>query len=149
MPPGRPCSLRVAADVGRTFADAAVFDEGSGQIRLGKTLTTPARLIEGMGQAVGKASARFADARLFLHGTTVAINALLERKGPRTALVTTRGFRDIYETGRFNRPEACNLFFRKHRPLEARRRDGALVLKRWVRQGTVLSNSGCPCCLSS
>lgn len=110
-------SLRIAADVGGTFTDIAVFDEQSGQIRLGKTLTTPERLIDGMGNGVAKASARFADARLFLHGTTVAINALLERKGARTALITTRGFRDIYEIGRINRPEAYNLFFRKHRPL--------------------------------
>ena len=109
--------LRIAADVGGTFTDVAVFDESSGHIRLGKTLTTPQRLIDGMGHGVEKASARFADASLFLHGTTVAINALLERKGARTALVTTRGFRDIYEIGRVNRPEAYNLFFRKHKPL--------------------------------
>ncbi len=109
--------LRIAADVGGTFTDVAVFDEASGAIRLGKTLTTPASLIEGMIQGAGKAETRFADARLFLHGTTVAINALLERKGAKTALVTTKGFRDIYEIGRINRPESYNLFFRKHRPL--------------------------------
>ncbi|MCZ7659633.1 MAG: hydantoinase/oxoprolinase family protein [Xanthobacteraceae bacterium] len=109
--------LRIAADVGGTFTDVAIFDEASGQIRLGKTLTTPARLIDGMEHGVEKAGAAFRDARLFLHGTTIAINALLERKGARTALVTTRGFRDIYEIGRVNRPEAYNLFFRKHRPL--------------------------------
>jgi N-methylhydantoinase A len=110
-------ALRVAADVGGTFTDIAVFDETSGRIRLGKTLTTPERLITGMNNGVEKASARFSDARLFLHGTTVAINALLERKGAKTALLTTKGFRDIYEIGRINRPEAYNLFFRKHRPL--------------------------------
>lgn len=109
--------LRIAADVGGTFTDVAVFDEESGEIRLGKTLTTPASLIEGMSHGVSKTKASFADARLFLHGTTVAINALLERKGAKTALVTTKGFRDIYEIGRINRPEAYNLFFRKHRPL--------------------------------
>jgi len=112
--------LRIAADVGGTFTDVAVFDEASGSIRLGKTLTTPDSLIAGMNHGVGKAGADFADARLFLHGTTVAINALIERKGARTALVTTKGFRDIYEIGRINRPEAYNLFFRKHRPLVER-----------------------------
>jgi N-methylhydantoinase A len=112
--------LRVAADVGGTFTDVAVFDEATGRIRLGKTLTTPARLIEGMSHGVEKAGSAFADAHLFLHGTTVAINALLERKGARTALVTTKGFRDIYEIGRINRPEAYNLFFRRHRPLVER-----------------------------
>jgi N-methylhydantoinase A len=110
-------TLRIAADVGGTFTDLAIFDEATGQIRLGKTLTTPARLIEGMSTGVTKAGATFSAGQLFLHGTTVAINALLERKGAKTALVTTRGFRDIYEIGRVNRPEAYNLFFRKHRPL--------------------------------
>src|ERR1044072_7802689 len=108
---------RIAADVGGTFTDLAVFDEATGRIRLGKTLTTPAHLIEGMTTGVAKAGASFGAGQLFLHGTTVAINALLERKGARTALVTTRGFRDIYEIGRVNRPQAHNLFFRKHRPL--------------------------------
>ena len=112
--------LRIAADVGGTFTDVAVFDEISGGIRLGKTLTTPYSLIEGMRHGVDKADASFADAKLFLHGTTVAINALIERKGAKTALVTTKGFRDIYEIGRINRPEAYNLFFRKHRPLVER-----------------------------
>ncbi len=115
--PNEKAALRIAADVGGTFTDIAVFDEASGHIRLGKTLTTPARLIEGMNTGVTKAGASFGAAQLFLHGTTVAINALLERKGARTALVTTKGFRDIYEIGRVNRPEAYNLFFRKHRPL--------------------------------
>ena len=112
--------LRIAADVGGTFTDIAVFDEQTGAIRLGKTLTTPVSLIEGMRHGVEKAGARFGDGRLFLHGTTVAINALIERKGARTALVTTKGFRDIYEIGRINRPEAYNLFFRKHQPLVER-----------------------------
>jgi len=109
--------IRVAADVGGTFTDVAIFDETSGDIRLGKTLTTPKRLIEGMDTGVAKTGRSFAEASLFLHGTTVAINALLERKGAKTALVITKGFRDIYEIGRINRPEAYNLFFRKHRPL--------------------------------
>jgi N-methylhydantoinase A len=115
-------TLRIAADVGGTFTDLAVFDEASGHIRLGKTLTTPARLIEGMTTGVTKAGASFSAGQLFLHGTTVAINALLERKGAKAALVTTKGFRDIYEIGRVNRPEAYNLFFRKHRPLIERAR---------------------------
>ncbi len=109
--------MRIAADVGGTFTDSALFDESLGTIRLGKSLSTPQRLVQGIDDAVARAGSRFADANLFLHGTTVAINTLLERTGARTALVTTRGFRDIYEIGRINRPEAYNLFFRKHRPL--------------------------------
>lgn len=111
---------RVAADVGGTFTDIAIFDEASGALKLGKCLTTPAHLIDGINDGVQKAGARFDQANLFLHGTTTAINTLLERTGARTALVTTRGFRDIYEIGRINRPEAYNLFFQKHRPLVER-----------------------------
>src|SRR5207244_9951125 len=53
----------------------------------------------------------------FLHGSTIAINTILERTGAKTALVTTQGFRDVYEIGRINRPDAYNLFFQKHTPL--------------------------------
>ncbi len=110
-------SLRLSADVGGTFTDVAVFDEHTGHLRLGKTLSTPQRLVDGIETGVGKAQASFAAAKLFLHGTTVAINTILERTGARCALLTTQGFRDIYEIGRVNRPEAYNLFFRKHTPL--------------------------------
>jgi N-methylhydantoinase A len=110
-------ALRLSADVGGTFTDVAAFDETTGQLRLGKTLTTPARLVDGIETGVAKAGARFAAAQLFLHGTTVAINTILERTGAPCALITTQGFRDIYEIGRVNRPEAYNLFFQKHRPL--------------------------------
>ncbi|MEP7029350.1 MAG: hydantoinase/oxoprolinase family protein [Pseudolabrys sp.] len=112
--PGR---LRLSADVGGTFTDVAAFDEPTGQLKLGKTLTTPQKLVDGIETGVGKAQASFASAQLFLHGTTVAINTILERTGAPCALLTTQGFRDIYEIGRVNRPEAYNLFFKKHVPL--------------------------------
>ena len=60
-------------------------------------------------------------AEFIIHGSTVAINAILERKGAQTALVTTEGFRDVYEIGRINRPDSFNLFFRKHVPLDSAR----------------------------
>src|SRR5690349_24526626 len=113
--------VRLAADVGGTFTDVAAFDETTGELRLGKTLTTPARLVTGVENGVTKAGARFSGARLFLHGTTVAINTILERTGAPCALLTTQGFRDIYEIGRVNRPESYNLFFRRHEPLIERR----------------------------
>ncbi|MCX7296262.1 MAG: hydantoinase/oxoprolinase family protein [Hyphomicrobiales bacterium] len=109
--------LRLSADVGGTFTDVAAFDEPTGRLKLGKTLTTPQRLVDGIETGVGKADASFAAAQLFLHGTTVAINTILERTGAPCALLTTQGFRDIYEIGRVNRPEAYNLFFKKHVPL--------------------------------
>src|SRR6516162_7609459 len=109
--------IRLAADVGGTFTDVAAFDETTGELRLGKALTTPARLVTGVENGVTKAGAGFSGARLFLHGTTVAINIILERTGAPCALLTTQGFRDIYEIGRVNRPESYNLFFRRHQPL--------------------------------
>jgi len=114
---GLPQGQRIAADVGGTFTDIAVFDHKRGKLKLGKTLSTNDAIIRGIELGVEKADSRFDEAHLFLHGATVAINTLLERTGARTALVTTRGFRDIYEIGRINRPDAYNLFFRKHRPL--------------------------------
>jgi N-methylhydantoinase A len=112
--------IRLAADVGGTFTDVAAFDETSGELKLGKTLTTPRRLVTGIESGVAKAGADFRAARLFLHGTTVAINTILERTGATCALLTTQGFRDIYEIGRVNRPESYNLFFRRHEPLITR-----------------------------
>ena len=112
--------LRIAADIGGTFTDVAAFDERSGRLLLGKTLTTPQRLVDGITQGVAKAGTRLAEASLFLHGSTIAINTMLERSGARVALVTTRGFRDIYEIGRINRPDAFNLRHRKHEPLVER-----------------------------
>jgi N-methylhydantoinase A len=112
-----PSRIRLSADVGGTFTDVAAFDETTGELRLGKTPTTPARLVTGIENGVAKAGAQFRAAGLFLHGTTVAINTILERTGATCALITTQGFRDIYEIGRVNRPESYNLSFRRHAPL--------------------------------
>jgi N-methylhydantoinase A len=128
---------RIAADIGGTFTDVAAFDEAGGRLLLGKALSTPRALVDGVAHAVEKAHTRFADASLFLHGSTIAINTMLERSGARTALLITEGFRDIYEIGRINRPDAYNLFFRKHVPLVER----ALcfeVHERLMADGTVL-----------
>ena len=111
---------RLAADIGGTFTDVAAFDEANGELLLGKMLSTPRRLVDGISHGVEKAGARFADAGLFLHGSTIAINTMLERTGARTALLITEGFRDTYEIGRINRPDSYNLFFRKHVPLVER-----------------------------
>jgi N-methylhydantoinase A len=109
--------LRLAADIGGTFTDIAVFDEKTGALTFGKALSTPAHLVEGISAGVAKAGSDYRSASLFLHGSTIAINTMLERTGARTALLITEGFRDIYEIGRINRPDAYNLFFQKHVPL--------------------------------
>ncbi len=136
-PARNAANIRLSADVGGTFTDVAAFDETTGELKLGKTLTTPERLVTGIESGVGKAGTAFDAARLFLHGTTVAINTILERSGARCALLTTQGFRDIYEIGRVNRPEAYNLGFRKHTPLIERDMRFE-IMERMDAQGTVL-----------
>jgi N-methylhydantoinase A len=111
---------RLAADIGGTFTDVAAFDDKTGRLLLGKSLSTPSHLVDGISESVEKAGTRFADAALFLHGSTIAINTMLERTGAKTALLITEGFRDVYEIGRVNRPDAYNLYFRKHVPLVER-----------------------------
>ena len=116
----RPPSIRLAADIGGTFTDVAAFDERSSRLLLGKSLSTPRQLVDGISEGAEKAGAAFSAASIFLHGSTIAINTMLERSGARTALITTEGFRDVYEIGRINRPDAYNLYFKKHEPLVKR-----------------------------
>src|SRR5438105_4636001 len=113
-------NIRLAADIGGTFTDIAVFDDHSSALTFGKALSTPQRLVDGINKGVAKAGSDYRSAGLFLHGSTVAINAILERTGAKTALLITEGFRDVYEIGRINRPDAYNLFFQKHAPLVER-----------------------------
>src|SRR5438552_1808106 len=119
-PSARADNIRLAADIGGTFTDIAVFDDRTGKLAFGKALSTPQRLVEGINAGVAKAGSDYRSAGLFLHGSTIAINTVLERTGAKTALLITQGFRDIYEIGRINRPDAYNLFFQKHAPLVER-----------------------------
>jgi len=92
---GNGANIRLAADIGGTFTDIAVFDDKSGRLTFGKALSTPERLVDGISAGVEKANSDYRAAGLFLHGSTVAINTILERTGAKTALVTTEGFRDV------------------------------------------------------
>ncbi|OGA73232.1 MAG: hypothetical protein A3G81_25050 [Betaproteobacteria bacterium RIFCSPLOWO2_12_FULL_65_14] len=112
--------MAVGVDIGGTFTDLVGYRDG--KIRLSKTLSTPADPTEGVARSLEAAGLEIAELGEFLHGTTVAINTVLERKGAMTAFVTTEGFRDIYEIGRGNRPENFNIFFHRPRPLVPRDR---------------------------
>lgn len=112
--------LRIAVDIGGTFTDMAAFDESSGKLLFGKALSTHGQLVGGIQATLDSAQVDLKQGQLFLHGSTIAINTLLERNGAKTALLITEGFRDIYEIGRVNRPDAYNLFFNKHQPLVKR-----------------------------
>ena len=106
----RSATVRLAADIGGTFTDVVAFDAARGRYTPGKTLSTPARLVDGISRGLAEAASDYAQAGLFLHGSTVAINTLLERTGAKTALLVTEGFRDIYEIGRINRPDKDDAF---------------------------------------
>lgn len=112
---------RVAVDIGGTFTDLAAVD-GSGRLTLAKSHTTASSPDRGAVHALELSGVVPADIVTFVHGTTVVINAVTERKGATTALLTTAGFRDVLEIGRANRPDLYNLAYRKPRPFVPRRR---------------------------
>ena len=105
--PGR--TLLVGVDVGGTFTDLVVADEASGAVRVAKVPTTLGNQAEGVLVALAAAAASPAELGIVVHGTTTATNALIERKGARTGLITTRGFRDVLELGRRTRPTPYGL----------------------------------------
>jgi N-methylhydantoinase A len=111
--------MRIAVDIGGTFTDLVAVDD-QGQIFRSKSLTTPDDLARGIRDCLTGARIDVSRASFFVHGSTVTINAVLERKGARTGLITTKGFRDVYEIGRGNRPEGYNLFFKRPVPLVSR-----------------------------
>ncbi len=110
----------VAIDIGGTFTDLIGFDDAGARFVQAKSLTTPAQLVQGIIDCLHKSGLEAAAIDELIHGSTIAINTLIERKGAKTALVVTRGTRDVYIIGRGNRPEAYNLFFHRHRPLVPR-----------------------------
>jgi N-methylhydantoinase A len=113
--------LVVAIDIGGTFTDLIGFDEAAQKFVQAKSLTTPSHLVQGIIDCLRKSGVEVSDVDDLIHGSTIAINTLIERKGARTGLIVTRGTRDVYIIGRGNRPEAYNLLFHKHRPLVSRR----------------------------
>jgi hypothetical protein len=96
-------------DVGGTFTDLILVDTTTQDVHLAKVPSTPANQAEGVLAALAAAGVRPADLRAMVHGTTVATNTILERKGSRCDLITTRGFRDTLELGRRTRPYAYGL----------------------------------------
>ena len=125
-------ALRIGVDIGGTFTDMAALDETTGAVTNAKALSTPRDLLDGVLRCVDQAGVRLADCRLVIHGTTIGINALLEKKGALTGLVTTEGFRDVLEIGRGNFLRMYDVLYRRPtllvprgRRLEVRERLGA------------------------
>lgn len=117
--------MRAASDVGGTFTDLVYYaidpETGMpGPVQVAKADTTPPDFESGVMNAMAKAGLAPADLAFFAHGSTVVINALTERKGAKTALITTRGFRDVLEIARGNRPDLFNFNFVKPSPFVGR-----------------------------
>lgn len=111
--------MRVATDIGGTFTDLVAVDR-DGNIITNKSDTTPGRFEEGILNVISKSDINITDIEMFFHGTTVVINALTEKKGVKTGLITTKGFRDVLEIGRGNRPDLFNVRYKKPKALVER-----------------------------
>ncbi len=106
--------IRVATDIGGTFTDlVALYD---GQVTAIKSHTVPDDFAQGVFNTLEKGAIAGADIAFFVHGSTIVINTLTQRKGVKTGLITTRGFRDVLEIARGNTPDLFNTYYRKPKP---------------------------------
>jgi N-methylhydantoinase A len=118
--------MRLGVDIGGTFTDVVLIDAASGITYEAKLLTTPGDLskavLDGISSVVAAAQLNPETVSLIVHGTTVATNAIIERRGAKTALITTLGFRDVLETGTELRYDLYDIFIEMPSPLVPRRR---------------------------
>jgi N-methylhydantoinase A len=126
--------MRISIDVGGTFTDVVLINDATGQIHYTKVLTTHGNLAEGVIAGIDRilqmVGTSFDRVDYLVHGTTIGTNALIERKGARTGLITTEGMRDILDIGRIERPDGglYDIFVDTPQPLVAR------YLRREVRE---------------
>ena len=116
--------IAIGVDIGGTFTDVILIDERAGNVYSAKVLSTPSHpaqaVLSAVAQVLEQCNARADTIRTIVHGTTLATNAIIERKGARTALLTTRGFRDALETGTELRYDLYDLFIEFPEPLVPR-----------------------------
>jgi N-methylhydantoinase A len=125
LPEGRPEGLRVGVDVGGTFTDLVLFDPATGRVGYLKVPTTPRNPVEGVMNAVLESVGDVSGMSVLVHATTLGTNMFFGQAGiepPKVALITNRGFEDVLEIGRQNRPELYNPFFERPKPLVPRSR---------------------------
>ncbi|CEJ12576.1 Acetophenone carboxylase gamma subunit [bacterium YEK0313] len=130
-------NLRVAVDVGGTFTDICIMDETTGLIRIEK-IASSKDPIDGIMAGIGKAGIDLEQVALFSHGTTVATNALITRRLPRTAMICTAGFRDVIEIRRANKEDLWDAYKDVVRPYVPRR-DRLTVSERVDASGKVVT----------
>jgi len=114
-------SYRIAIDIGGTFTDYVALDEETGSIIVAKSASTPSNFADGVMECIDKASIPLEKVSYIVHGSTIVINALIERKGANTALITTKGFKDVLEIGRCNRTDLYNYYYTKPKPFIPRK----------------------------
>nr|MDT0657710.1 hydantoinase/oxoprolinase family protein [Micromonospora sp. DSM 115978] len=131
--------IRLAVDIGGTFVDAMELDTRTNRVRFRKASTTPTRPWEGVLAAVEALGTDLSAVELFIHGTTLGLNAVLERRGDATGIITNEGFRDIFLIGRGNVPPDHMYDFQYERPPSlVRRRHTAGVVGRLDHRGRVV-----------
>ncbi|MCX4472601.1 hydantoinase/oxoprolinase family protein [Micromonospora sp. NBC_01655] len=108
--------VRLAVDIGGTFVDAMELDTRTNRVRFRKASTTPARPADGVLAAIAALGTDLSEVELFIHGTTLGLNAVLERRGGRTGIITNDGFRDVFLIGRGNVPNDHMYDFQYERP---------------------------------
>ncbi|PHQ37881.1 methylhydantoinase [Halorubrum persicum] len=115
---------RVAVDIGGTFVDAIAFNRDTGEVNLEKAETTPEQPSNGVLNSIDKVNVNLSDTEAFVHGTTLGLNAVLERDGARTGIITNEGFSDVYEIARTNleRDSMYDINYQKPESMVPRRR---------------------------
>ena len=117
-------SYRLGCDIGGTFTDFVLVNDETGEFQINKCLTTPAdpsdAVEEGVRGLLERVPGFMPKIDEIIHGTTLVINAIIERKGAKTGLITTRGFRDVLELGREIRYDAYDIFAEYPEPLVPR-----------------------------
>jgi N-methylhydantoinase A len=130
-------TYRLGIDTGGTFTDFVLIRESDGEITSLKTLSTPPEFSQGVVNGLDKLDLDLRQVNYIVHGTTIGVNALIQRQGAMTGLLTTRGFEDILHIQWMNKPEMYSLFYRKPAPL-VRRRNRLGIDERVDGQGRIL-----------
>ena len=139
---------RIATDIGGTFTDL-VYVSTDGTVGTAKSHTTPSQFEQGVMDVIAASGIAPSEFVSFVHGTTIVINAITEKKGVKTGLITSQGFRDVLEIGRGNRPDYFNLDYEKPKPFVDRylRREVAGRISYKGEEAAPLDLSGLPAIL--
>ena len=117
-------NYKLGIDIGGTFTDFVLLDETTGQISFGKTLTTypdpTLGILKGTKEVLDNAKVKADAVKTIVHGTTLVTNAVIERKGAKTGMITTKGFEDVLEIGREMRYDIYDLNISMPKPLVER-----------------------------